>query len=163
LIDRISDRVDQLLQPEALGKLMTRLKSGESLKDAITALQRGDRANVPILFWNVVADALCKRLGSQCNKQVMEGVFRAYIPRSNDLTLDVLLSQRQLENWREVLGKFKTFWSTLRSGERSRNQVVNALTESIGSVLRLDIDDSGKSLGSSSSLSAGCRTAPPAG
>lgn len=147
LIDRVIERVDQLLQPDALGKLMTRLNSGESLAEAITALQRGDRANIPILFWNVVADALCDRLGSQCKEQIKEGVFRAYIARSNDLTLDVLLSQRQLENWREILGKFKTFWSTLRSGERSRAQVVNALTESIGSVLRLNIDDSGKNIG----------------
>jgi hypothetical protein len=147
LIERVSQRVDSLLQPDALGKLMSRLNSGESLADAITALQRGDRANIPILFWNVVTDALCDRLGSQCKQQVKEGVFRAYIARSNDLTLDVLLSQRQLENWREILGKFKTFWSTLRSGDRPRAQVVNTLTESIGSVLRLNIDDSGKNIG----------------
>jgi hypothetical protein len=147
MIDRIIQRVDDWLQPETIGKLATRLRSGESLADAITALQRGDSANVPVLYWSVIADALCKRLGSQCNKQILEGVFRAFIARNDDLTLEVLLSQGQLENWREVLGKFKTFWSTLRSGERSRGQVVNVLTESIGSVLKLDIDDSGKSIG----------------
>jgi hypothetical protein len=147
MIDRISTRVDQLLQPDVIGKLATRLKSGESLSEAITAMQRGDRANVPILYWSVIADALCKRLGSQCEKQVLEGVFPAYVAHSDLLVHDVLLSQRQLENWREVLGKFKTFWSMLRSGERSRSQVVNALMQSIGSVLKLDIDDSGKPIG----------------
>lgn len=147
MIDKIIVRVDQLLQPDVVGKLLTRLKSGESLKGAIEAMQRGDRTNVPILYWNVVTDALCKRLGSQCTKQVLEGVFKGYIAYNNDLVHDVLLSQSQLENWREVLGKFKTFWSTLRSGERSRSQVVNTLTESIGSVLKLNVDDSGKAIG----------------
>jgi hypothetical protein len=155
LIDSVVGRIDQMLQPDVVGKLATRLTSGESLVDAIKALQRGDRANVPILYWNVIADALCKRLGSQCTNQVLEGVFQAYIAHSDDLTPEVLLSQHQLENWRELLGKFKTFWSTLRSGERSRSQVVNALVESIGSVLKLDIDDSGKSIGEFAQLVGG--------
>jgi hypothetical protein len=118
-------------------------------------MQRGDRANVPILYWNVIADALCKRLGSQCTKQVLEGVFRAYIAHSSDLTHDVLLSQRQLDDWREVLGKFKTFWSSLRADERSRKQLVNTLMESIGSVLKLDIDDRGGSIGTFAQLVGG--------
>jgi hypothetical protein len=155
MIDRIIARVDQLLQPDVVGKLMTRLKSGESLKGAIEAMQRGDRANVPILYWNVIADALCKRLGDQCHKQVLEGVFKAYIPHNPDLVHDVLLSQSQLEHWREVLGKFKTFWSLLRSGERSRAHVVNTLAESIGSVLKLNVDDSGRTIGEFVQLAGG--------
>lgn len=155
MIDRIISRVDQLMQPDVVAKLASRLKSGESLIDAITALQRGDRTNVPILYWNVIADALCQRLGSQCTKQVLEGVFPAYIPGSGDLTFDVLLSQRQLEDWREILGKFDTFWMSLRGGERSRDQIVNTLVESIGSVLKLNIDDSGKTIGEFVQLAGG--------
>jgi hypothetical protein len=155
MIDNIISRVDQLLQPDIVGKLASRLKSGESLKGAIEAMQRGDSANIPILYWNVIADALCKRLGSQCTKEVLEGVFRAYIPRSLDLIHEVLLSQSQLENWREVLGRFRTFWSALRSGERSRAQLANALAESIGSVLKVNIDDSGKSIGEFAQLVGG--------
>ena len=82
-------------------------------------------------------------------------MFRAYIPASDDLVPEVLLSQKQLENWRDVLGKFKTFWSMLRTGEKSREQVVNALVESISSVLRLEIDDSGMSLGDFVQLKGG--------
>lgn len=147
VVESIIDQVDQLLQPDVVAKLSTRLNAGESLADVITSLQKGDRANVPVLYWNVVADALCKRLGDQCSKKVLEGVFRAYVPHSTDLRHDVLLSQQQLDDWRELLGKFKTFWSQLRSGERSRAQLVNVLMESIGSVLKLDIDDSGKTMG----------------
>ena len=147
MIDRIITPVDQMLQPEIVGRLAQRLKGGESLVDAITAMQAGDKSSVPVLYWNVIADALCKRLGNQCTKQVLEGVFRGYIPHSPDLTHDVLLSREQLQSWREVLGRFKMFWSMLRSGGQSRDRLVNVLTESIGTVLKLDIDDRGKSIG----------------
>lgn len=146
-INGIINRVDDLLHPDVVGKLVTRLNSGEALMDAIRAMQGADRTNVPILYWQVVADALCKRLGSQCTKQVLEGVFKAYIPHSKDLTHDVLLSRQQLEDWHQILAKFQTFWSQLRSGESSRRYLVNTLMQSIGSVLKLVIDDSGKSIG----------------
>jgi len=78
---------------------------------------------------------------------VLEGVFKGYIAHSPDLMHEVLLSRRQLDYWHEVLDKFKAFWSQLRTGERSRTQLVNVLMESIGSVLKIDIDDRGKSIG----------------
>jgi hypothetical protein len=155
VVDNIITRVDTLLQPDVVNKLATRLNAGESLVDAITAMQGSDKVNVPVLYWNVIADSLCKRLGSQCTQSVLEGVFRAYIKHGDDLTTDILLSERQLNDWRELLGKFKTFWSQLRSGERSRGQLVNVLMESVGSVLKLDIDDSGKSIGEFAQLIGG--------
>jgi hypothetical protein len=155
MIDAIIARVDGWLQPDVIGKLTTRVRNGESVIQAINALQRGDNTNVPILYWSVVADALCRRLGSQCTKQVLEGVFPAYIPHSDDLSFDVLLSQSQLDNWREILGKFKAGWAQLRTGDSSRNQIINTLVESIGSVLKLNIDDSGKTLGEFAQLSGG--------
>ncbi len=147
VIDRIIARVDGLLHPDVIGKLAERLKGGESLTDAINAMRKGDTTNVPILYWNVVADALCKRLGSQCNKTVLEGVFRGYIAHSAEVTHDVLLSRNQLDHWRELLGKFKEFWAQMRTGKSSRDQLVGTLVESIGSVIKTEIDDRGRSMG----------------
>lgn len=147
MIDRIIAPVDDFLQPDVAGKLGTRLRAGESLVEAINALRAGEAANVPILYWNVVAQALCKRLGKQCRQKVIEGVFTSFVERSDKLVPEVLLSQRQLHDWRELLGKFKKFWSLLRSGNRSRSQLINVLMESIGSVLKMEIDDSGRSIG----------------
>jgi len=147
VVDRIVEPVNNFLQPDIPSRLTTRLRAGESLVEAIQAMRAGSSSNIPILYWNVVAQSLCKRIGKQCNQKVFEGVFEAYIPRSKDIVHEVILSQRQLTNWRGLLGKFKTFWSALRTDRQTRKELVNVLLESIGTVLKLEIDDSGRSMG----------------
>jgi hypothetical protein len=153
-IQRVSAQVDTYLNPEAVNLLASRLRAGQSLVEAIESMRANSQLNIPIRYLQFVTEALCQQLREQCRQKVFEGVNRAYVPVSNDLVPEVLLSRDQLDRWVKILDIFKTFASRTR-GQAGRDLLVSTLLTSLGSMLQIDFQNDQVPLGKRMQFAAG--------
>jgi hypothetical protein len=70
----------------------------------------------------------------------MEGVSKLYIPVSDDVVPEMLISRDQLERLIKTLDVFKTFAGRTH-GQASRDLLVNTLLTSLGSMLQIDFQN----------------------
>ncbi|MGH6816380.1 MAG: hypothetical protein ACREC6_11815 [Hyphomicrobiaceae bacterium] len=148
VVDEIMKPIDDLMQPAGLAQLTSMLTSGESLTEAIRRLHNNNRLNIPAIWFDVVEQGLCDRLGPQCREKVIEGVFRGVIPHSDDLETEILLTLDERRRWIEILSAFYQPWdSWLRSQVRVREETVRVMAESVAGVIKQEIDDRGENIG----------------
>src|SRR5262245_1380961 len=144
MIDKIMGPIDTLLNPEGLTIIAESLAAGQSLEQAIQRVTSQPGSNVmPAIFVDIVAADICQRLGDQCRRKVLEGVFPAYLSASSDIVTDVLLSTVQYKAWLELLQGIKETIETLPSvdSQEVRNQLVTALLEGIATRLKIVLDE----------------------
>src|SRR5262249_46874149 len=99
-------------------------------------------------------EALCAQMGPRCRSAVDQGMARAYMPVSDDLVPEVLMSRSQLDQLVKVLDAFATFGAMAR-GREGRAHLVSALLATVGSVLQIDFDDGQVPLARQLELAAG--------
>lgn len=144
MLARVLKPIDDLLNPRAIAEIMSDVQSGASVEEAIARARKGDRKSIPMLWFDLVAPELCQRLGDQCRERVFEGVFTAFVPKSPDIETDILLSDRQHADWKDLLSTVVDNW--FPPSQRSREEIVMTMLETIGSRVRISIDDSGLNL-----------------
>ncbi len=101
LIDRIMERVSYFSSSQQLDDLVVALRGGVPLKDYImNSLESGD---LPVLYWKLLHDHVCRALGPQCTNQVDHRVVQGYIPVSEDWAEELLISEKELMDWQSIL------------------------------------------------------------
>jgi hypothetical protein len=146
MIQGVTAQVNTYFQPEFLSRIASGLQAGQSLVETIDQLRANSQLNIPIRYLEFVQEALCAQLGPQCRNKVFEGVNRAFLPVTNDLVPEVLLSRDQLDKWVKILDVFKTFADRAR-GREGRNLLVGTLLSSMGSALQMDFQNNQVPLG----------------
>jgi hypothetical protein len=154
VIQRVSAQVDTYFNPQVLNDLASRLRAGQSLVEAIVSMQANSQLNIPVRYYQFVSDALCQRVGPQCQDKVFEGVSRAYVPVSNDLVPEALLAKDQLDKWVKILDVFKTFAARTR-GQTGRGFLVSAMLTSLSNMLQTDLQSDQIPLGKRLQFAAG--------
>jgi hypothetical protein len=77
------------------------------LERTIDELRGTSPIDIPIRYSQFVREELCRRLGPRCEITVFEGVTEAYLPMSDDLVPEILLSREQIGKWLKILDVFK--------------------------------------------------------
>ena len=132
---KIINGVRQFSNTQAINELVLDLRGGTPLKDAIQRLQGSEEyKNIPGLFWDLVEQGSCAKLGEQCEQRIYDTILEAYIPVSEDIVEDVWLKSDDLERWKDLLRDFENV-SNL-SGTELRDTFVYALRDSVENVIR---------------------------
>ncbi len=143
---KIITGVKQFSNTQAINELVLDLRGGTPLKDAIQRLQGSQEfKNIPGLFWDLVEQGSCKKLGEQCEERIYDTIQVAYIPVSDEVVEDIWLKSNDLERWKDLLRDFENL-SNL-SGTELRETFVFALRDSVEKVIRKPLyKDTGQSL-----------------
>ncbi|PID58507.1 hypothetical protein CSB45_02890 [candidate division KSB3 bacterium] len=146
LNSKIITGIKQFSNTQAINELVLDLRGGTPLKDAIQRLQGSQEfKNIPGLFWDLVKQGSCKKLGEQCEERIYDTIQTAYIPISDDVVEDIWLKSNDLEKWKDLLRDFENL-SNL-SGTELRETFVYALRDSVEKVIRKPLyKDTGQSL-----------------
>jgi hypothetical protein len=153
-IDETLRRVDKSMNPDVIREVMQGVQAGQSLESIIERLRNNSQMNIPINYLQFVEESLCRRLGDQCRKAVLEAVNRAFVPVDDKVIPEVLLSRDQLDRWLKILNLFKSFGSNV-AGAAGRAQLVNTMYSSIGSLVQIDMQNDGVSLANKLQFAAG--------
>jgi hypothetical protein len=115
-------------------ELTVDLRGGAGLKKAIERL-RQKHTDIPGLFWEFIEHESCETLGEQCTQRVYETNFEGYIPVTDDITLDVWMTGRQILDWKQgILSVFEGIY-TQRSSVR-RAEIEKTIAENLKLRLR---------------------------
>jgi hypothetical protein len=147
VIDRTIGQVDELFHPEVVAQIAERIRGGQSLVDAIKALQGNSPLNIPIRYLQFVERSLCDRLGDRCSQSIIETVNTAYVKQEDALVPEVMLTREQLDKWLDILSKFNAAMNRMVSGSEARNLIVNALLQDLSNILQYTVPNSPTELG----------------
>jgi hypothetical protein len=153
-IDETLLRIDRSMNPDAIREVMQGVQAGQSLESIIERLRNNSQMNIPINYLQFIEESLCRRLGDQCRKAVLEAVNRAFVPVDDKVIPEVLLSRDQLDRWLKILNLFKSFGTNV-AGAAGRAQLVNTMYSSIGSLVQIDMQNDGVSLANKLQFAAG--------
>lgn len=134
---KILTGVKQFSNAQVINELILDLRGGTSLKNAIERLQGSEEYNnIPGLFWDLVEQGSCKKLGEQCTERTYDTVVDAYIPISEDIVEDVWLKSEDLDTWISLLRNFDSTQISQLSGTEIRQAFVDAMKEGLEKVIR---------------------------
>lgn len=145
---RILNGVKQFSNTQVINEIVLDLRGGTALRDAITRLQGSDEYNnIPGLFWDLVEQGSCKKLGEQCQNRIYDTIIEGYIPVSNDIVEDVWLKSDDLDKWISILRNFDSNYLSTLSGTELRQTFVYAMKEGLQNVIMKPLyDDTGETL-----------------
>ncbi len=120
---------------KTLEELKLDLYGGASLVAAVERLKgRKEFKNIPGLYWEIVEQHLCVRLGDQCEHSITDATIEGYIPMSDDLQVDVWFMATDVANYRAILHELSD--PEIEPGRNLRENFINVLTESLERVIR---------------------------
>lgn len=132
LVSYVLDRVANYGDQRPINEIIAGLQTGEALVQIMNALQE-DASGIPALRLAQIERRVCDTLGAGCTQRVVSDVAEGYIPLTDDIVRDVLLSATEFGQWRDRLSALRGF-SSLNEIELSR-MIVNMMTTSVGSVI----------------------------
>lgn len=137
LNEKILEGVKQFSNMEIINELALDLRGGTALKDAIERLQGSEAYNnIPGLFWDLVEQGSCGKLGEQCQDRIYDTIIEAYIPVSDDVVEDIWLQSDDLDKWVSILRDFDNERLSGLPGSELRQAFVLAMRDSLEKVIR---------------------------
>jgi len=134
LSNLISENLGKIINPETVevfNQIKVDLNGGESLVSIIERYTEDKRfKNIPGLFWDVLENKGCKHLGRQCSEQLMDTILEGYIPKTDDIVIDVWFPIENLQAYIDFtgdIGKLQLHSSTTKIRIELSHYIVGSL------------------------------------
>jgi hypothetical protein len=120
---------------DVINEIEIDLRGGAALVDIITRLQDNEEyRDLPGLFWDLIIQGSCSQLGDQCTGRVYETILEGYIPVSEDVAEDIMLTSNDFNQWLLLLN---TIGLLVNAGSTElREMLADGLVTSLEKIVR---------------------------
>lgn len=107
LPEKIASLVKGYSSSEVVNEIEQAVAGGDSLENILK--QKMKQGDMPVLYWKVVDETVCRALGTQCEVPIDHKVIDFYIPIDKEkIQEEVWMTAKNLDNWLELLKPFET-------------------------------------------------------